>query len=75
MGLFDLIAGAIVVKGIKDFELSSLLYRIQSGHLGFLLKTGNFHFESDVADNEELKEKRLRAIIMQDAFKKISFVI
>ena len=63
------------VKGIKDFELSSLLYRIQSGHLGFLLKTGNFHFESDVADNEELKEKRLRAIIMQDAFKKISFVI
>ena len=63
------------VKGIKDWELSSLLYRIQSGHLGFLLKTGNFHFEGDVADDEDLKEKRLRAIIMQDAFKKISFVI
>ena len=63
------------VKGIKDFELSSLLYRIQSGHLGFLLKTGNFHFEGDVAQDEDLKEKRLRAIIMQDAFKKISFVI
>ena len=63
------------VKGIKDWELSSLLYRIQSGHLGFLLKTGNFHFEGDVAESDELKEKRLRAIILQDAFKKISFVI
>ncbi len=63
------------VKGTKDWELSSLLYRIQSGHLGFLLKTGNFHFESDVVSDESLKEKRLRAIVMQDAFKKISFVI
>lgn len=63
------------VKGIKDWELSSLLYRIQSGHLGFLLKTGNFHFEGDVAQDEDLREKRLRAIILQDAFKKISFVI
>ena len=63
------------LKGAKDFEISSLLYRIQSGHLGFLLKTGNFHFEGDVANDENLKEERLRAIIMQDAFKKISFVI
>ena len=64
-----------LVKGIKDWELSSLLYRIQSGHLGFLLKTGNFHFEEDVSDDETLREKRLRAIVMQDAFKKISFVV
>ncbi|MCR5045092.1 MAG: hypothetical protein K6A42_00775 [Treponema sp.] len=63
------------IKGIKDFELSSLLYRVQSGHLGFLLKTGNFNFEGDVANDENLKEERLRAIIIQDAFKKISFVI
>ncbi len=64
-----------MVKGTKDFMLSSLLYRVQSGHLGFLLKTGNFNFEGDVADDENLKEDRLRAIIVQDAFKKISFVI
>lgn len=63
------------IKGAKDYELSSLLYRVQSGHLGFLLKTGNFHFEGDVANDENLKEERLRAIILQDAFKKISFVI
>ncbi|MBQ9626269.1 MAG: hypothetical protein IJR40_03745, partial [Treponema sp.] len=63
------------VKGAKDFELSSLLYRAQSGHLGFLLKTGNFKFENDVADNDELKEQRLRAIIIQDAFKNLSFEI
>ena len=61
------------VKGIKDWELSSLLYRVQSGHLGFLLKTGNFRFESDVCGDETLKENRLRAIVIQDAFKKISF--
>lgn len=63
------------IKGAKDFELSSLLYRAQSGHLGFLLKTGNFKFENDVADNDELKEQRLRAIIVQDAFKNLSFEI
>ena len=63
------------VKGAKDFELSSLLYRAQSGHLGFLLKTGNFKFENDVADNDELKEQRLRAIIIQDSFKNLSFEI
>ena len=63
------------VKGIKDWELSSLLYRIQSGHLGFLLKTGNFRFERDVSSDETLKENRLRAIVLQDAFKKISFIV
>ncbi|MBQ6028406.1 MAG: hypothetical protein IJL24_02625 [Treponema sp.] len=63
------------IKGARDFELSSLLYRAQSGHLGFLLKTGNFKFEKDVAENDELKEERLRAIIMQDAFKNLSFEI
>ena len=64
-----------MVKGTKDFLLSSLLYRVQSGHLGFLLKTGNFNFEGDVDGDENLKEDRLRAIIIQDAFKKISFAI
>ncbi len=63
------------VKGVKDYELSSLLYRAQSGHLGFLLKTGNFRFENDVKRDDKLKEDRLRAIIIQDAFKNLSFVI
>lgn len=63
------------VKGAEDFELSSLLYRAQSGHLGFLLKTGSFKFEKDVAENDELKEERLRAIVIQDAFKNLSFEI
>ncbi len=63
------------IKGCEDFELSSLLYRIQSGHLGFLLKTGNFNFDADVARDDNLKELRLRAIILQEAFKKISFLI
>lgn len=62
------------VKGIKDYELTSLLYRIQSGHLEFLLKTGNFNFDSDVKKDQSLQEERLRAIILQEAFRKISFV-
>lgn len=63
------------IKGIKDHDLSSLLFKVQSGHLGFLLKTSDFHFDNDVADDDALKENRLRAIIMQEAFKKMTFVI
>lgn len=61
------------ITGIEDFELNSLLYRVQSGHLGYLLKTGTFSFEEDIADNPELKEDRLRAIVLKSTVDKINF--
>lgn len=59
--------------GLKDYEISSLLYKIQSGHLGFLLRTTEFNFDDDVAADDALKEKRLRSIIMQDSLKEMTF--
>lgn len=62
------------ISGIEDVELNSLLYRVQSGHLNYLLKTGSFSFEEDIADDEELKEQRLRAIVLKSTIDKINFV-
>ncbi|MBQ0002033.1 MAG: hypothetical protein KBT21_00705 [Treponema sp.] len=62
------------IAGIEDSELNSLLYRVQPGHLGYILRTNDFSFEEDVADNPALKEERLRAIILKSAVEKIVFV-
>ncbi|MCR5614428.1 hypothetical protein [Treponema sp.] len=62
------------IAGVEDYELNSLLYRIQSGHLGYMLNTGNFSFEEDVSESPELKEDRLRAIVIKSVVDKISFV-
>ncbi len=59
-------------RGLKDHEISSLLYKIQSGHLGFFLRTTEFNFDDDVASDDALKERRLRSIIMQDALKEMT---
>lgn len=61
------------ISGIEDYELNSLLYRVQSGHLGYLLKTGDFSFEDDIADDTELKEQRLRAMVLKSTIEKINF--
>lgn len=63
-----------LICGVEDYEPSSLLYKVQSGHLGFLLRTSEFNFDDDIASDDALKEKRLRSIVMQEALKKMTFV-
>ena len=63
-----------LICGVEDYELSSLLYKVQGGHLGFLLRTSEFNFDDDIASDDALKEKRLRSIVMQEALKKMTFV-
>jgi protein arginine kinase len=63
-----------IIRGIDDSTLCGLLYRVQNGHLEFLLKNGNFAFENDIKDNLQQKTERLRALILQEAFEKINFV-
>ncbi|MBD5439266.1 MAG: hypothetical protein HDR37_12030 [Treponema sp.] len=63
-----------LICGVEDYELSSLLYKVQSGHLGFLLRTSEFNFDDDIASDDALKEKRLRSIVIQEALKKMTFV-
>ena len=60
-----------LVSGIDDAELYALLFRIQEGHLEYVLKNGSFTFEADVAGSKVKKEERLRAIIFQEAFSSI----
>lgn len=59
------------LTGIDDTELHALLYRIQEGHLEYVLKNGVFHFEKDVKDVPQKKNERLRALILQEAFQDI----
>ena len=61
--------------GIDDTELHALLYRIQEGHLEYVLKNGDFHFEKDVKDFPQKKNERLRALILQEAFQDIKLAL
>ncbi len=62
------------ITGIEDVELNSLLYRIQSGHLDYLIKTSAFSFEEDIDKNPELMEQRFRAIVLKSTIDKMTFV-
>ena len=57
-----------LLTGVTDAELHALLYRVQQAHLEFVLKSGDFNFEKDIADNTEKKVCRLRALILQESF-------
>jgi|GEM_PF-165795 len=59
------------VTGTSDSELFALLFRIQEGHLEYVLKNGNFTFENDVSGNRTKEDARLRAIIFQEAFENL----
>ena len=63
-----------IINGISDSELHALLYRIQEGHLGYVLKNGTFMFEEDVTDSVR-KIERLRALILQEAFEDIQIAM
>lgn len=58
-------------SGIEDRELCALLYRVQNGHLEFVLKSKNFNFPADISEKKTLKTNYLRALILQEAFENI----
>ena len=57
--------------GIEDSELCALLYRVQKGHLQFVLKNRKFNFPVDISESKSLKTDYLRALILQEAFENI----
>ena len=59
------------LSGINETDLHSLLYRIQEGHLRYVLDNGKFKFEDDVSGSEDKKIERLRALILQEAFENL----
>lgn len=64
-----------VLKGIDDEELHALLYRIQDGHLEFVMKSGSFKYENDINEKHIRKIEMLRALILQEAFDNIILTV
>ncbi|MCQ2241083.1 hypothetical protein [Treponema sp.] len=60
-----------ILNGIESTELHALLYRVQEGHLEYVLNTGKFKFEKDIQDNKAKQIERLRALILQESFEGI----
>jgi len=63
-----------VLTGISENELNSLYYRTKHGHLLYLSDNFAFSFEKDIKSDLELQIQRLRAVVIQQAFEKISFI-
>lgn len=61
-----------IAGGVTDSDLCALLYRIQDGHLQFVLKNGSFRFPADIAKDRTLQTERLRAVIMQESFERLT---
>lgn len=55
-------------SGVDDPQLCALLYRVQKGHVRFVLKNRKFNFPADISGDETLKTKYLRSLILQEAF-------
>ncbi len=60
-----------LINGIDDSVLYALLFRIQEGHLEYVLKNNNFSFENDIVGVRNKENERLRSIIFQEAFESI----
>ena len=60
-----------LIKGISETELNGLYYRVKDGHLKYLCDNFAFTFEEDVKASEPLQIKRLRTIVIQQAFEGI----
>lgn len=61
------------LEGANDSDLYALLYRIQEAHLEYVLKNGSLTFEKDI-ETTVMKNERLRALILQEAFQKIQII-
>lgn len=61
-----------LVEGTDNDTLSSLVYRIQDGHLSYLIENNDFGFSEDVIKDRTLKIARLRAEILKESIENIS---
>lgn len=56
------------IAGVADRDLTALLYRVQTAHIGFVISGGSIIIEKDVK-NEEARTDRLRAMVIQEVLK------
>lgn len=62
-----------IIDGISDNELDDLIFATKNGHLEYLRLNYDFTFEKDLAGNPSVQLQRLRAVVIQEAFEKITF--
>ena len=60
-----------LITGVTDSELNALFFRLKDGHLKYLCDNFNFTFEEDIKNSQNLQIKRLRTIVIQQAFEGI----
>ncbi len=60
-----------LISGISEHELNGLYYSTKDGHLKYLCDSFAFSFEDDVKASQNLQVKRLRTIVIQQAFEGI----
>ena len=60
-----------LITGITEHELNALYYSTKDGHLKYLCDSFAFSFEDDVKASQNLQIKRLRTIVIQQAFEGI----
>jgi protein arginine kinase len=59
--------GIITWSEPRAGSLNALFYRIKRAHLETVIRSGNFAWERDVANQENLRIQRMRTLVMQDA--------
>jgi len=62
-----------IVGGISENELNALYYRTKHGHILFVNDNYTFSYEKDLKSDLSAQLQRLRAIVIQQAFDKITF--
>lgn len=60
-----------LISGITEGELNALYFSTKDGHLKYLCDSYSFSFEDDVKASPNLQIKRLRTIVIQQAFEGI----
>lgn len=60
-----------LITGIEDNELNALLFRIQNGHLEYVLKNGNLEFPEELMFKPQKKVERLRSIILKETLENV----
>lgn len=63
-----------LLTGLSNSQLTALLYRIQEGHLEYVIKSGTFTFPEDIQEDEALKIQRLRSLILQETIEDLKTV-
>jgi protein arginine kinase len=57
-----------LITGVANKELTALMYRVQSAHIGFVISDGSIIIEGDVR-TDEMRMNRIRAMVIQEILK------